>query len=88
MKIVTGFIFLGSKITMDVDCSHQIKTHFLFERKVMPNLNSVFKSQDTILTTNVHIVKAMVFPGDMCRCESWTIKKIGCQGIEDFELWC
>ena len=80
MKTVTDFIFLGSKITLDVDCSHEIKTQLLFEWKAVPNLDSVFKSRD--------IIKAMVFPGVICRCDSLTIKKIGCQRIDAFELWC
>ena len=75
---VSDFIFLGSKITADGDCSHEIKRHFLLGRKVMTNLDSIFKSRDITLTTNVRLVKAMVFPVVMYGCESWTIKKAEC----------
>ena len=75
METVTGFIFLGSKITADGNCSHEIKRHLLLGRKVMTNLDSIFKSRDITLPTKVHIVKAMVFPVVMCGYESWTIKK-------------
>ena len=75
MKIVTDFIFLGSKITADGDCSHEIKRCLLLGRKVITNLDSIFKSKDITLSTKVHLVKAMVFPVVMYGCESWTIKK-------------
>ena len=78
VEIVTGFIFLGSKITADSDCSHEIKKHLLFGRKVMTNLDSILKSRDITLPTKVHLVKAMVFPVDLYGCESWTIKKAEC----------
>ena len=86
MKAVTVFIFLGSKITADSDCSHEIKTGLLLGRKAMTNLDSVLKSRDITLLTKVHIVKAMVFPVDMYSCESWTIKKAKCQRIDAFQL--
>ena len=85
---VTGFIFLGSKITADSDCSHEIKRHLLLGRKAMSNLDKVLKSKDSTLPTNVHIVKAMVFPVVMYGCESWTIRKAERQRIDAFELWC
>ena len=88
IEIVTDFIFLGSKITADGGCSHEIKRHLLLGRKVMTNLDSVLKSKDITLTTKVHLVKAMVFPVVMYRCESWTIKKAEHQRIDVFELWC
>ena len=88
MKIVTNFTFLGSKITADGDCSHEIKRHLLLERKAMINLGSILKSRDITLPTKVHLVKAMVFPVVMYGCESWTIKKAECQRIDAFELWC
>ena len=88
MKTVTDFIFLGSKITADGDCSHEIKRGVLLGRKAMTNLESVFKSRDIILHTNVHIVKAMVSPVVMYRCESWTIKKAECRRTHAFKLWC
>ena len=88
VETVTDFIFGGSKITADGDCSHEIKRHLLLERKVMTNLNSILKSRDTTLTAKVHLVKAMVFPVVMYGCESWTIKKAECQRIDAFELWC
>ena len=75
METVTDFIFLGSKITVDSDCSHKIKVHLLLERKAMTNLDSILKSRDITLPTKVHLVKAMVFPVVMYRCESWTMKK-------------
>ena len=75
METVADFIFLGSKITADVDCSHEIKRHLLHGRKVMTNLDSILKSRDITLSTKVHLVKAMVFPVIMYGCESWTIKK-------------
>ena len=78
METVADFIFLGSKITEDGDCSHEIKRRLLLGRKVMTNLDSIFKSRDITLPTNVHLVKAMVFPVVMYRCESWTIKKAEC----------
>ena len=88
METVRDFIFLGSKITADSDCSHKIKRHLLLGRKAMKNLDSVRKSRDIILPTKVHIVKAMVFPVVMYGCESWTIKKAEHQTIDAFELWC
>ena len=81
-------MFLGSKITADVDCSHEIKRRLLLGRKVMTNLDSIFKSRDITLLTKVHLVKAMVFPVVMYERESWTVKKAECQRIDDFELWC
>ena len=75
METVSDFIFWGSKITADGDCSREIKRHLLFGRKVMTNLDSIFKSRDITLLTKVHLVKAMVFPTDMYGCESWTVKK-------------
>ena len=88
METVTDFIFLGSKITADGDCSHEIKRRLLLGRKVMINLDSIFKSKDITLPTKVHLVKAMVFPVVMYGCESWTIKKAKCRRIDAFELWC
>ena len=85
---VTDFLSLGSKITADGDCSHEIKRHLLLARKVMTNLDSVLKSKDITLLTKVHVVKPMVFPVVMYRCENWTIKKAECQRICAFELWC
>ena len=82
------FIFLGSKITADSDCTREIKRHLLLGRKVMTNLDCVLKSRDITLPTKVHLVKALVFPVVMCRCESWTIKKAERQRIDAFELWC
>ena len=79
-------IFLGSKITADGDCSHEIKRHLLLGRKVMTNLDSILKSRDIVLTTKVHLVKATVFPVVMYGCESWTVKKAECQSIDAFEL--
>ena len=80
--------FWGSKITADSDCSHEIKRRLLLGRKVMTNLDSIFKSRDITLPTNVHLVKAMVFPVVMYGCESWTVKKAVCRRIDAFELWC
>ena len=88
VETVADFIFLGSKLTADSDCSHEIKKHLLLGRKVMTNLDSILKSRDIILSTKVHLVKAMVFPVVMYKCESWTIKKAECQRIDAFELWC
>ena len=85
---VSDFIFWGSKITADGDCSHEIKRRLLLGRKVMTNLDSIFKSRDITLPTKVCLVKAMVFPVVMCGCESWTVKKAECQRIDAFELWC
>ena len=80
--------FLGTKITADGDCSHEIKRHLLLGRKVMTNLDSIFKSRNIILPTKVRLVKAMVFPVVIYDCESWTVKKAECQRIDVFELWC
>ena len=89
MEIVVDFIFLGSKITADSDCSHEIKRRSLLEGKVMPNLGNILKSRDITLPTKIHhIVKAMVFPVVMCGCESWTIKKAERRRIGAFKLWC
>ena len=88
METVTDFLFLGSKITADGDCSHEIKRHLLLGRKVMTNLDSILKSRDITWTTKVHLVKAMVFPVVMYGCESWTIKKAEHRRIDAFELWC
>ena len=85
---MADFIFLGSKITADGDCSHEIKGHLLLGRKVMTNLDSILKSRDITLLTNVHPVKAMVFPVVMYGCESWTIKKAEHRRVDAFELWC
>ena len=82
------FIFWGSKITVDGDCSHEIKRGLLLGRKVMTNLDSIFKSRDITLPTNVHVVKDIIFPVVMYGCESWIIKKAGHQKIDAFELWC
>ena len=87
MEMVKDFIFLGSKVTADGNCSHEIKRRFLLERKVATNLDSILKSRDITLPTKVHLVKAMVFPVVMYGCESWTIKKAECQIIDAFELW-
>ena len=87
-ETVADFIFLGSKITADGDCSHEIKRCLLLGRKVMTNLNSILKSRDITLPTKVHLVKAMVFPVAMYGYESWTIKKAECRGINVFKLWC
>ena len=88
METVTDFILGGSKITADDDCSHEIKRHLLFGRKVMTNLDNILKNRDITLPTKVHLVKAMVFPVVMYVCESWTRKKAECQRIDAFELWC
>ena len=88
MEPVSDFIFLGSKITADGDCSHEIKRHLLLGRKVMTNLDSVLKSRDITLSTKVHLVKAMVFPVVMYGCESWSIKKAEHRRTDAFELWC
>ena len=88
METVTDFIFLGSKITADGDCSHEIKRRLLLGRKVMTNLDSILKSRDITLLTKVHLVKAMIFPVVMYGCENWTIKKAECRRIDAFELWC
>ena len=88
VETVADFTFLGSKITADCDCSHEIKRCLLLGRKVMTNLDSILKSRDIPLSTKVQIVKAMVFPVVMYGCESWTIKKAECQRIDAFELWC
>ena len=87
METVTDFIFLGSKITADGDCSHEIKRRLLLGRKVITNLDSIFKSRDITLPTKVRLVKAMVFPVVMYGCKSWTVKAEG-QRIDAFELWC
>ena len=88
METVTDFIFLGSKITADGDCSHEIKRGLLLGSKVMTNLDNILKSRDITLSTKVHIVKALIFPGVTYGCESWTIKKAEHQRIDVFELWC
>ena len=87
METVTDFIFLGSKITADGDCSHEIKRHLPLGRKAMTNLDSILKSRDITLLTKGHLDKAMVFLVVMCGCESWTIKKAECQRIDVFKLW-
>ena len=88
METVTDFIFLASKITADGYCSCEIKRHFLLGRKAMTSLDSILKSRDITLPTNVCLVKAMVFPVVMYKCQSWTVKKAECQRINAFELWC
>ena len=88
MQTVTDFIFLGSKITADGDCSHEIKRHLLLRRKAMTKLDSVLKSRDITLPTKIHTVKPMIFPVVMYACESWTIKKAEWERIDAFELWC
>ena len=88
VETVSDFIFGGSKITADCDCSHEIKRCLLFGRKAMTTLDSIFKSRDITLPTKVHLVKAMVFPLVMYDCESWTIKKAECRRTDAFELWC
>ena len=88
VETVSDFIFLGSRITADGDCSHEIKRHLLLGRKVMTNLDSIFKSRDITLPTKVHLDKAMVFPVVRYGCESWTVKKAECRRIDVFELWC
>ena len=88
METVADFIFLGSKITEDDDCSHETKKHLLLGRKVMTNLDSILKSRDVTLPTKVRLVKAMAFPVVLHGCEGWTIKKAKRQRIDAFELWC
>ena len=88
VETVSDFIFWGSKITADGDCSHEIKRRFLLGRKVMTNLDSIFKSRNIILQTKVRLVKAMVFSLVMYGCESWTVKKAECRSTDAFELWC
>ena len=88
VETVADFIFLGSKITADGDCCHETKRRMLLRRKVMTNLDSVFKSRDITLPTKVCLVKAMVFPVVMCACESWTVKKAEHRRIDTSELWC
>ena len=88
METVKDFIFLGSQITADGNCSHEIKRHLLLARKAMTNLDRVVKSRGISLPTKVHIVKAMVFPVVIYRCESWAIKKSECQRTDAFKLWC
>ena len=88
METVTDFIFLGSKITVDGDCSHEIKSCLFLGGNTMTNLDSILKSRDITLLTKIHIVKAMVFPVVMYRWESWKKKKVDCQRIDAFELWC
>ena len=88
VETVADFILGGSKITADGDCSHEIKRRLLLGRKVMTNLNSIFKSRDITLSTKVRLVKAMVFPVVTYGCESWTVKKAECRRIDAFELWC
>ena len=87
-ETVADFIFLGSKITADGDCSHEVKRHLLLERNVMTNLESILKSRDITLSTKVHLVKVVVFPVVIYGFESWTIKKAEHQRIDAFELWC
>ena len=88
VETVSDFIFGGSKITVDGDCSHKIKRHLLLGRKILTNLGNRLKSRDITLPTKVHLVKAMVFPVVMYVCDIWTVKKAGCQKIDAFELWC
>ena len=88
VEIMSDSVFVGSKITADGDCSHEIKRHLLLGRKVRTNLDNIFKSRDITLSTKVHLVKAMVFPVVMYGCESWTVKKAERQRIDTFELWC
>ena len=88
MEIVSDFIFLGSKITADGDCSHEIKRRLLLGRKVMTNLDNILKSREITLSTKVYLVKAMVFPVVTYGCESWTVKKAERQRIDAFEVWC
>ena len=88
MEAVTDFLFLGSKVIADGDCSHEIRRRVLLGRKAMTGLDSMFKSRDIILPTEVRIVKAMVFPVVMYSCESWTVKKAERQRIDAFKLWC
>ena len=88
VETVADFIFMGSKITADGDCSQEIKRCLLLERKVMTNLDSILKSRDITVPTNVCLVKAMIFPVVMYGCDSWTVKKAECRRIDAFELWC
>ena len=88
VETVADFILEGSKITVDGDCSHEIKRHLLLGRNVMSNLDSILKNRDITLSTKVHLVKAMVFPVVVYGCESWTIKKTECRRIDAFEVWC
>ena len=88
VETVADFIFWGSRITADGDCGYEIKRCLLLGRKVMPNLDSIFKSRDITLPTKVRLLKAMVFPVVMYGCESWTVKKAECQRLDAFELWC
>ena len=88
VEAMSDFTFLGSKITVDSDCSHEVKRRLLLGRKAMTNLNSMLKSRDITLATKVHTVKTMVFPVVMYKCESWTIKKAAHQRNDAFELWC
>ena len=88
VEAVTDFIFLGSQITADGDCNHEIKRCLLFGRKALTNLDSILKGRDITLPTKVHLVKAMVFPVVMYGYESWTVKKVDHQRIDAFELWC
>ena len=88
VETVSDFMFWGSKITADGDCNHEIKRRLLLRRKVMTNLDSIFKSRDITLPTKVHLVKAMVFPVVMYGCEIWTVEKAECQRTDAFELWC
>ena len=86
LEAVTNFLFFGSKITVDFDCSHEFERYLLLGRKAMTKLDSILKSRDITLPTKGHIVKAMVYPVIMYGCESWTLKKVECQRIDDFEL--
>ena len=88
VEVVTDFLFLGSKITVDSDCSHEIRRQLLLGRKAMTNLGSVLKSRDITLPTKVRIVKAVVFPVVTYGCENWTVKKAECQRFDAFKLWC
>ena len=88
METVTDYVFLGSKITVDRDCSHETKRHLLLGRKAVTNLDNILRSRDITLPTTVHLVKAIVFPVVICGCEIWTIKKAECQSIDAFKLWC
>ena len=88
VETVTDFIFLGSKITVYGDYNHEMKRRLLLGRKTMTNLDSILKSRDITLPTEIHLVKAMVFPVVMFGCKSWSIKKAECRRIDDFELWC
>ena len=88
METVRDLVFLGSRITVDGDCSHKIESHLSFRRKAMTNLDSILKSRNSTLLTKVHIVEAMVFPVVMYRCESWTKEKAECRRIDTLELWC